>query len=65
MIVLFIKARLENVAKFSLPPGYTYTVTVRGTKHGMHCVQQRRTDNTPCACRLRTALARTPGRACR
>ena len=29
MIVLFVKARLENVAKFSLPPGYTYTVTAR------------------------------------
>ena len=32
MIVLFIRARLENVAKVSLPPGYTYTVTVRGEK---------------------------------
>ena len=28
MIVLFIKARLEHVAGFSLPKGYTYTVTV-------------------------------------
>ena len=28
MIVLFIRARLEHVAGFSLPKGYTYTVTV-------------------------------------
>lgn len=28
MIVLFIKARLENVAKLSLPEGHTYNLTV-------------------------------------
>ena len=29
MIVLFIKARLENIARISLPSGYTYTLTVQ------------------------------------
>ncbi|BDA44885.1 probable CXXC motif containing zinc binding protein [Coccomyxa sp. Obi] len=29
MIVLFIRARLENVAKISLPLGHTYTLTVK------------------------------------
>ncbi|KAK9908399.1 hypothetical protein WJX75_007289 [Coccomyxa subellipsoidea] len=29
MIVLFIKARLENVAKISLPLGHTYNLTVK------------------------------------
>ncbi|EIE21643.1 hypothetical protein COCSUDRAFT_24771 [Coccomyxa subellipsoidea C-169] len=29
MIVLFIKARLENVAKLSLPEGHTYNLTVK------------------------------------
>lgn len=28
MIVLFVKARLENISRFSLPQGYTYTLKV-------------------------------------